>query len=75
MSANAIVHGTNCFVSVRAARSYYKIQGIDAADVQTKIDNGEIRIGVPKLRDGQRFKATPDGRYIITERPKDTVPT
>lgn len=66
--------GTSHFVSVRAANLYYLQYGHDSSDVLHKIIAGEIHIGKPALKLGQRLEiidaATSrrwDGRYAIVE--------
>lgn len=67
-----ITTGTSHFVSVRAANSYYEPYGLDSADVLHKITNGEIHIGPPTLKPGERLVVIDNdtghswgGRYAI----------
>jgi len=58
--------GTGCFVSLQAALVYYAHYGYDSLAVADKIDNGEIVIGEPELKEGESLwlnKA--EGRYFI----------
>lgn len=57
--------GTEYFISESAARRYYKPQGYDAADVRRKLAEGEIYVGRPACKPGDRAEADRDGRYII----------
>ena len=66
--------GTSHFVSVRAANLYYLNFGYDSGDVLRKIAEGEIHIGKPALKPGQRLEIIDsatgrrwDGRYAIVE--------
>lgn len=63
-----MITGTSHFVSFTAACEYYADYGYDAADVQKKIDAGEIFIGLPPRRDGQKLSIIDNGtRYAIEE--------
>lgn len=68
MSHNVITYGTSHFVTHKAARTYYKGQGFDPGDVEAKLKRGEISIGAPSLKPGQRARVNPEGRYVIEER-------
>jgi hypothetical protein len=57
--------GSNHFVSIIKALKYYKVFGLTLKDVQKKIANKEICIGMPPYREGERFFADDDGRYHI----------
>ena len=59
--------GTNHFVDFRSACEYYRNYGHDSGDVQEKIDAGEVVIGQPKIRLGQSYGKTQEGRYWIEE--------
>ena len=66
--------GTSHFVSVRAANLYYLHFGYNSSDVLKKITEGEIHIGKPDLKSGQRLEIIDsatgrrwDGRYAIVE--------
>lgn len=66
--------GTSYFVSVRAANLYYLNFGYDSIDVAKKIYAGEIHIGKPDIKPGQRLEIIDsatgrrwDGRYAIVE--------
>jgi hypothetical protein len=58
--------GTANFVSKAAAVRYYRDYGFDAADVDRKIAEGEIHIGKPTLKPGDRLVVVYNGtRYAI----------
>jgi hypothetical protein len=60
--------GTGCFTSREAAVLYYAAQNIDKEGVAEKIRRGEIKIGFPPLKEGQRAVVIDDGkRYAIEE--------
>lgn len=62
-----MTYGTSNFVSLSAATRYYRDYGYDAADVKEKIRDGEIHIGKPSLKPGERLGLTDGGkRYTIT---------
>lgn len=67
MSQPTITIGTSCFVSMRAAKSYYARQGFGECEVKEKLARREIRLGPPNLKAGQRFRVNAEGRYLITE--------
>lgn len=61
--------GTSYFVSHEAARRYYRATHPHDDTVNRKLAEGEIHIGKPPLKDGQRLSVIPDeGRYQIEER-------
>lgn len=65
--------GTSHFVSFTKACDYYKGQGMDdltpaalEREIRAKIDDGEISIGQPELKPGDRLLVIDDGtRYAI----------
>ncbi len=62
--------GTSYFVSRRAAERYYKPYAEHGDDVKAwvgrKLAEGEIHIGVPHLKDGEKLSIIPgEGRYQI----------
>lgn len=65
--------GTSYFVSKNAAVLYYMpYEGSDWNDaltaVENKLDAGEIHIGKPELKEGQRLVVIDEGtRYAIEE--------
>jgi hypothetical protein len=63
------ITGTSHFVSFDAACRYYRDYGYGTADVQRKLDTGEIHIGKPELVYGkQRWIKIDSGlRYGIEE--------
>ncbi len=67
----ATTYGTSHFTSLSAAVRYYKDYGYDKADVQRKIREGEIHIGKPTVKVGERLGTTDGGkRYTITSNPR-----
>ena len=61
-------YGTSYFVSFELAVSYYKAYGFSRQDVGSKRARGEIHIGEPRLRPGQRLVVIDEGtRYAIEE--------
>ena len=62
-------YGTSYFVSRAAAGRYYSAYEDDAARaVARKLADGEIHIGKPPLKPGQRLSVIPgEGRYQIEE--------
>jgi len=61
-------YGTNHFLNADAAVAYYADQGIPAIDVARKLKDGEIAIGKPDAKPGQRVSLIPgEGRYQIEE--------
>lgn len=60
--------GTCHFVSLQDAVRYYARQGIDAGGVKAKLAAGEIHIGPPPLKDGQRHQILlSEMRYHIVD--------
>lgn len=60
--------GTSHFTSIRGAQAYYVPYGCKLLDVMTKIRSGEIHIGKPELKAGQRLEIIDNGtRYAIVE--------
>lgn len=60
--------GTSHFINLRAAERYYARQHESAARVATKIAEGEIHIGAPALKPGQRLSIIHgEGRYQVEE--------
>lgn len=61
-------YGTCYFISLDAARLYYKPYGYDNKAVNQKINTGEIHIGKPTLKPGETLSIIPgEGRYQIEE--------
>lgn len=58
--------GTAHFTDRRSANRYYVGYGLTAKDVDEKFKNGEIFLGQPELKEGQRLSVNSEGRYIIT---------
>jgi hypothetical protein len=62
--------GTNHFCSAKSALRYYRQQwpATSMDDIHAKVKDGEIRLGVPELQEGQRLGTTDNGaRYTIIE--------
>lgn len=58
--------GTNCFTDVGAAIDYYYVYGFSRGDVLEKINEGEIQIGAPKAKPGEKVRRNSrEGRYYI----------
>lgn len=58
--------GTAHFVTLAHAVAYYRPYGFDRSDVQRKLAEGEIFIGPPVLKAGERLVLTDNGqRYAI----------
>ena len=59
--------GTSHFESLAAAESYYRCYGITKDNVGLKITDGEIHVGKPEVKEGQRLGLDEDRRYWIEE--------
>lgn len=71
-----MTYGTSNFVSLSAATRYYRDYGYDASDVKRKIREGEIHIGKPSLKPGERLGLTDGGkRYTITTGTQNPSPS
>lgn len=57
-----MIVGTSYFVSRAAANAYYADYGCTAENVAHKIRDGEIHIGKPSLKVGERLVLLDDGR-------------
>lgn len=63
-------YGTQFFVSRRAAIKYYKTQEVDVADVDRRLREGEITIGMPPNVPGEVIELNrEEGRYFIHDDP------
>ena len=63
------MHGTSHFVSFQKAVIYYSAYGVPQAQVQQKLQDGDIAIGVPQVTPKQRVILHPtEGRYLIEDR-------
>ena len=63
------MHGTSHFVSFQKAVIYYSAYGVPQAQVEQKLQDGEITIGVPQVTPKQRVILHPtEGRYFIEDR-------
>jgi hypothetical protein len=49
------IYGTSHFVSMNAAVVYYRDYGFDLEDVRRKLIDGEIHIGPPTVKSGERL--------------------
>jgi len=70
------ITGTSYFVNRDAAIAYYKPYHFDSvlAAVARKLADGEIHIGKPPLKKGQRITVIDDGlRYAIEESPAESI--
>ena len=61
-----MIVGTNHFTSFQAAVRYYKKQGIGRKGVENKRLEGEIVIGRPKIKPGEKVFVNEEKRYVIT---------
>lgn len=63
------LQGTNHFVSFKRAVLYYSVYGYPREQVEQKLQDGEITIGVPQVTQKQRVILHPtEGRYFIEDR-------
>lgn len=63
------LRGTNHFVSFQKAVIYYSTCGCPREQVERKLQDGEIAIGVPKVTPKQKVILHPiEGRYLIEDR-------
>lgn len=60
--------GTKHFGSRFAAVNYYKQYGLDEDDVDFKIRQKEIKIGMPSLVDGDKAYLDLDDRWVIVSK-------
>lgn len=61
-----MIIGTNCFPRLTTAITYYAQYSYGAKDVRNKIKEGEITIGLPELKPGQKVVMIDRGlRYGI----------
>jgi len=56
--------GTCHFQNIYTAFSYYRPYGLDSQDVIDKIENGEIELGPPPIKEGESLSIE-EGRYFI----------
>lgn len=64
-----VLQGTCNFVSLRKAVLYYSAYGVPLEQVEQKLQDGEITIGVPQVLPTQRVILHPtEGRYFIEDR-------
>ena len=60
-----MIYGTSYFLSFKSAVNYYAY-GFRESEVKTKLDNKEISIGEPPLKDGERcYLNKKENRYFI----------
>ena len=63
------LQGTSHFVSFQRAVLYYSAYGCPREQVEKKLQDGEITIGVPQVTPKQRVILHPtEGRYLIEDR-------
>ena len=63
------MYGTSHFVSLQRAVLYYSAYGYPREQVEKKLQDGEITIGVPQVTPKQRVILHPtEGRYYIEDR-------
>ena len=63
------LQGTCHFVSFQKAVIYYSTYGYPLEQVQQKLKDGEIAIGVPQVTPKQRVILHPiEGRYFVEDR-------
>lgn len=63
-----MLHETAYFESFERAFEYYSVYGCNYGDVKDKIEMGEIHIGKPILKTGQkRYLDFTKGRYYIKD--------
>ena len=62
------VVGTNHFISLEKAVIYYSLYGFPREEVEHKLTDGEIAIGVPVVNRGEKVLLDSDGRYHILTR-------
>ena len=66
MKKSKTVWGTSYFATYTMAREYYAQQGDSREQVDTKIREGSIHIGVPPLKKNQKLiYNSQEGRYFI----------
>lgn len=59
--------GTSYFVSFDAAVKYYRdYEEFPASAVATKLEEGDIHIGKPPIKPGEKLSLNSEGRYVIT---------
>lgn len=59
--------GTSYFKDMSAAISYYRVYGTTASAAREKVRKGEIHIGKPDLKPGQKLSMTDSGRRYVIE--------
>jgi len=62
----ATITGTNHFIDIHAAVSYYSLQGFGLKDVLNKLADKEIELGSPGVKEGRKITVQ-RGRYFIEE--------
>lgn len=64
-----MIYGTSHFESYSAALKYYKPYGYDNLAINRKISEGEIHIGKPQSKPGEKVLLNhSEGRYFIEEK-------
>jgi len=60
-----MIIGTCHFYDMLAACLYYSQYGVSKGDVQRKLDEGEIKLGRPEEKEGERvWLDAEEGRYF-----------
>ena len=63
-----MLRGTCYFQDRFSLIHYYCKQGFGVEEVNEKLENGEVKIGKPKLKDGEVLEIIPgEGRYAIRD--------
>ena len=59
--------GTCYFISMNAAKRYYRGYGFKAAEVEAKVERDEIKVGKPPIRPNERRSVIDGGtRWAVT---------
>lgn len=60
--------GTSHFVTFARACQYYAVYGYSKADVRKLVNTGEIHVGAPRLKPGERIVFVDQAtRYAVQE--------
>lgn len=64
-----MIYGTSYFSTLSSAYAYYTAHalGYTRTDVDYKIQQGEIHIGAPEVKPGEKLLIDPQGRYFIDD--------
>ena len=64
-----MLRGTNCFKDRFSLIHYYCKQGFGVEEINEKLECGAVKIGKPKLKDGETLELIPgEGRYAIRDK-------